>query len=52
MSKNTAPQTATVTTSTDGSKKDKKKLFGLSADDLKMVVGGGGVIVNRDTPKP
>jgi hypothetical protein len=49
MSKNTAPQTVTVTTE-QSKKAEKKKLFGLSAQDLQMVVGGGGVIVHALDP--
>ena len=48
MSKNTAPQTAPIAPE----KKEKKPLFGLSQDELKMVTGGGGVIVNGPNPKP
>jgi hypothetical protein len=48
MSKNTAPQAAPALTE----KKAKKPLFGLSQEELKMVNGGGGVIVNGPVPKP
>ena len=40
MSKNTAPQTAPIAPE----KKERKPLFGLSQDVLKLVSGGGGVI--------
>jgi hypothetical protein len=53
MSKNTAPQVVTVTVEQPQVKKVEKRkaLFGLSAQDLEMVVGGGGVIINPPAPK-
>ena len=51
MSKNTAAEsTQNATVTAPPAKKERKPLFGLSAQDLQMVVGGGGVIVQ--TPKP
>jgi len=33
-------------------KKDKKQLFGLSVEELKLVTGGGGVIVQNPESEP
>jgi hypothetical protein len=49
MSKNTAPQTQ-VQTPAELKKEKRKTLFGLSKDELSMVVGGTGVVVTK--PKP
>jgi hypothetical protein len=46
MSKNTAPQAVPVQTETT-EKKAKKPLFGLSQEELKMVHGGGGIIIGK-----
>ena len=46
MSKNTAAEsTQNATVTAPQAKKERKPLFGLSAEDLSMVVGGTGVIV-------
>jgi hypothetical protein len=52
MSKNSAIQTATVQTTAEPKKDTKKsvKLFGLSKDEMSLVVGGTGVILGG--PKP